>query len=351
MPTFPLLSDPATYRSHTFSLADEPDMFARWIDVLVTHAHSLVRHAVDSEDNSAEAVQRAGAFKNEWLAFLKQVHANAADYPDVSVLWFCRHRERLLRAHGFADPYAHIKRDENESVLKLLPDLLNEYDALPEHERCEALIVGSFTGNIFDLGVEATTELFEKGGIDFHAVRDNIKPRPWFIDDFDALRDRWLAGGWKHAVVFVDNSGADVVLGMIPLIRELLGRGTRVVVTGNSTPCLNDITHQELVALIDRIAAFDPVIDAANADGSLSLVPSGNGLPLIDLSDVSEELAAAATGADLVILQGMGRAIETNLEAKLSCDALKLAMLKEPAVYDRIGGSMYDCVCRFEPSR
>ena len=325
-------------------------MLARWIEVLKTHCRSLVPQAVMSEGERDSADTRAEAFERDWLAFIDTVRAKPADYPDVSVLWFCQHRERLLRQHGFADPYAHIKQDENNSALRLLPDLLDEYDALSDEARCEALIVGSFTGNIFDLGVEATTALFESGQMDFHTVRDTIQPRPWFIDDFDALRTRWLRRTWGQAVVFVDNAGADVVLGMIPFCRELLRQGTRVVITANTHPSLNDITHAELVDLIDRVSAFDPVIDTAHADGSLTLVPSGNGLPLIDLADVSDELAATATDADLVVLQGMGRAIETNLHASFACDALKLAMLKEPAVYDRLGGSMYDCVCRFEPA-
>jgi hypothetical protein len=44
-----------------------------------------------------------------------------------------------------------------------------------------------------------------------------------------------------------DNAGTDVVLGMVPLVRELLRRGTNVVLSANSTPALNDITHPELV--------------------------------------------------------------------------------------------------------
>ncbi len=37
------------------------------------------------------------------------------------------------------------------------------------------------------------------------------------------------------------------MLGMVPLARELLRRGTNVVLSANSTPALNDITHPELV--------------------------------------------------------------------------------------------------------
>jgi hypothetical protein len=35
-----------------------------------------------------------------------------------------------------------------------------------------------------------------------------------------------------------------------------------------------------------------------------------------------------AQDADLVVLEGMGRAIHTNLFAEFSCDVMKLAILK-----------------------
>ena len=47
---------------------------------------------------------------------------------------------------------------------------------------------------------------------------------------------------------------------------------------------------------------------------------------------VSSDLVNAAEGADLVILEGMGRAIETNLYAELTCDRLNLGMIKHPEV-------------------
>lgn len=41
---------------------------------------------------------------------------------------------------------------------------------------------------------------------------------------------------------------------------------------------------------------------------------------------------AAAEDVDLVVVEGMGRAIETNLYASFTCDSLKLAMVKHPEV-------------------
>lgn len=54
------------------------------------------------------------------------------------------------------------------------------------------------------------------------------------MDDFDLFKERMLGSGdkkpspHKRALLFVDNSGADIVLGMLPLARELLRRGTEV---------------------------------------------------------------------------------------------------------------------------
>lgn len=54
------------------------------------------------------------------------------------------------------------------------------------------------------------------------------------MDDFDVFKERMLGSGGKkkaphrRALLFVDNSGADIVLGMLPLARELLRRGTEV---------------------------------------------------------------------------------------------------------------------------
>jgi damage-control phosphatase, subfamily II, stand-alone protein len=65
---------------------------------------------------------------------------------------------------------------------------------------------------------------------------------------------------------------------------------------------------------------------------------------------VSEEVATAAQDADLIILEGMGRSIETNLNAQFSVDALKLGMIKHREVAVELGGRLYDIVCKFDPA-
>jgi type II pantothenate kinase len=97
---------------------------------------------------------------------------------------------------------------------------------------------------------------------------------------------------------------------------------------------------------------------------------------------VPDTLADATVGADLVVVEGMGRAIHTNYRcllflmihcslsltatcrgdmsspcacpsacrSKFKCAALKLAMIKNQHLAETLfGGSVYDCVCLYEP--
>ncbi|XBH93706.1 hypothetical protein VPH35_084589 [Triticum aestivum] len=176
---------------------------------------------------------------------------------------------------------------------------------------------------------------------------------------------------YKSALISVDNAGADVVLGMLPLAREFLRRGVEVVLVANSLPALNDITANELPEIVAEAAKHCGILrKAAEAGGlivdamagiqgdtkdepasvPLMVVENGCGSPCIDFRQVSSELAAAAKDADLLILEGMGRSLHTNLNARFKCDALKLAMVKNQRLAEKLfNGNIYDCICKFEP--
>ena len=51
---------------------------------------------------------------------------------------------------------------------------------------------------------------------------------------------------------------------------------------------------------------------------------------------------------DLLVLEGMGRAIHTNLYAKLNCECLKVAVLKNRWLAERLGGEMFSVVFKYE---
>ena len=47
---------------------------------------------------------------------------------------------------------------------------------------------------------------------------------------------------YKKCIMFVDNSGADIVLGIIPFARYLIQKQVQVVLAANTYPCVNDVT-------------------------------------------------------------------------------------------------------------
>lgn len=56
------------------------------------------------------------------------------------------------------------------------------------------------------------------------------------------------------------------------------------------------------------------------------------------------------TDADLVILEGMGRAVHTNLYAQLKVDCLKIAVIKNEWWAKRLGGEKFSVLFKFEQS-
>ncbi|CAL5391912.1 unnamed protein product [Camellia sinensis] len=125
---------------------------------------------------------------------------------------------------------------ENEASLAVLPDLLMEIDSMNEETRLLTLIEGVLAANIFDWGSRACVDLYHKGTIiEIYRMSRKKMQRPWRVDDFDLFKERMLGSGdkkpppHKRALLFVDNSGVDVILGMLPLARELLRRGTEIV--------------------------------------------------------------------------------------------------------------------------
>ncbi|XP_010243061.1 PREDICTED: pantothenate kinase 2 isoform X1 [Nelumbo nucifera] len=374
---FPLLMDPKTYEPNTIDLSDHNEL-EYWFTVLSEHLPDLVDKAVASEGGTDDAKRRGDAFARAFSAHLRRLMEEPAAYGKLGLANLLELREECLREFHFVDAYRSIKQRENEASLAVLPDLLMELDSMNEETRLLALIEGVLAANIFDWGSRACVDLYHKGTIiEIYRMSRKKMQRPWQVDDYDIFKERMLGSGEKNprphrrALLFVDNSGADIVLGMLPLARELLRRGTEVVLIANSLPALNDVTAMELPEIVAEAAKHCDILrKAAEAGGllvdaminvqddskgnsssvPLMVVENGCGSPCIDLRQVSSELAAAAKDADLVILEGMGRALHTNFNAHFKCDALKLAMVKNQRLAEKlIKGNIYSCVCRYEP--
>ncbi|KAK4401304.1 Damage-control phosphatase [Sesamum angolense] len=291
----------------------------------------------------------------------------------------CQLREQVLREVGFRDIFKKVKEEENAKAISLFQDVVRLNDAIDdEAKRVENLIRGSLPATYLILAqlryvillagcvqlelmllgllssiISASSyedmleelELFAKDGMSFQASCQNLVPRPWVIDDLDNFISKWGRKSWKKAIIFVDNSGADIILGILPFARELLRHSVQVVLAANDLPSINDVTYDELIEIIAKLKDENGKLFGVDAS-NLLIVNSGNDLPVIDLSRVSQELAYLASDADLVILEGMGRGIETNLYAQFRCDSMKIAMVKHPEVAQFLGGRLQELRCR-----
>ncbi|KAJ6765274.1 PANTOTHENATE KINASE 2 [Salix koriyanagi] len=229
---FPQLADPKMYEPNTIDLANHSEL-EYWFTVLSEHLPDLVDKAVASEGGTDDSKRRGDAFARAFSAHLARLMEEPAAYGKLGLANLLELREECLREFQFVDAYRSIKQRENEASLAVLSDLLMELDSMTEETRLLTLIEGVLAANIFDWGSRACVELYHKGTIiEIYRMSRNKMQRPWRVDDFDAFKERMLGSGdkkprpHKRALLFVDNSGADVILGMLPLARELLRRGT-----------------------------------------------------------------------------------------------------------------------------
>jgi len=344
------LQNPSGYRACDWDLGKDAVARAAWIDIFANHTESLLKYARESFSPPTDA--QFDSYRRTYLELLDRVRNAPEDFAPLTIYKLCEQRAEMMREHGIGDPYDKIKADENDAALKILPSVLACVDDCPVPELVEMLIRGVLAGNKFDLGAQATMDEHASGGIDFRATLDGLPSRPWFVDDVDRIAELLASDSmaYKKAIYFVDNAGGDAILGGIPLTRHLLNGGCDVVLAANKEPALNDILVDELSACLTMIAALDCCIREALENGRLTVVDSGCDCPLIDLSDVTAECNDAATDCDLLILEGMGRAIETNIDTAFTCDTIHLAMIKNPHVAKYIGCQMFDLVASFTPS-
>lgn len=347
MPVLPQLKDPQRYRPCDWDLARDAAGRAYWVERFCQQAEYLSALVAEEYPNAEGEQQRA--FARDYAAEIERVGRSPGAWPRVDILLLTQIRQQAQDRYGFPDPFERIKASETLLALELLPGWLAEVDAAPAHEVWRLLAEGLMAGNVFDLGSAATLERFQAGQAGFAVSRAGLKARPWFVDGLDAwAAKRRELEAHRHAMFFVDNAGSDIVLGCLPFARQLLREGTRVTLAANSGPALNDVTAGELRALLGEVSRHDWSLAGAIADGRLSVVGSGNDLPLLDLTDLSEACVAAAEDVDLVILHGMGRAVESNRLAEFGCDVLRTAMIKDAGVARHVGAELFDCVFRYK---
>jgi damage-control phosphatase, subfamily II, stand-alone protein len=353
MSPFVLLADPSAYVACSWDLSLDAEGRTHWIEFFKRHLETILKSANEAatvrQRDMNEVAARIDACRRDFIDFFDTYAANPNDaqrwgVDRVTILTLDQWRDALLRKHGFVDAFLDLKNRENEKALPLLPVVCKQIDGLSGDEQFKAIIEGVFAGNIFDMGAEATAKAYLNSSPDFFATRQTLARRPWLVDDYDAAAKRFLNGSpHRKAVFFIDNAGSDFLLGAMPMIRWMAHRGTQVILAANELPTLNDMTIHDVNAWWPRMVEVEPSL----ADLPIQRISTGTGEPLINLAEVSDALNSAAAGADLVILEGMGRGVESNLDANFACDAMNLAMIKDVMIAKRSGGKLFDVICRF----
>ncbi len=347
MSLFHLLSEPQSYYPCRQDMLKDADFREYWLDHFIHHFELTTQLAIDVY--GTDAALRAAACHAELKAEMENLRIRPDAYGELNLQVLGIIRQRCLARHGIADPYQHVKERENTRCVAMFAPLVLELDAMPDAlATLQKLVLGVFAGNIFDLGASATAAAYKDTGPAFLQVREGIT-RPWLIDHFDAFADYYFHHTPRKVAIFVDNAGSDIVLGIMPLARWLAGRGSKVVLLANDEPALNDITATELHKLMAELTGREPILKQLFDAGQLQIAGSGGGTPLIDLRSVSDQCNAHCADADLLLLEGMGRSLESNFDTPFSVPCIKVCMIKEPIIAQRMGGKVFDVIFRFDP--
>ncbi|RMF71451.1 MAG: DUF89 family protein [Planctomycetota bacterium] len=341
---------PEAYVASEWDLLADAAGRESWVEYFRRHLDTLLAELRRSYPDAPE--QRVAALRDDYLRRFDEVARRPERFERLDVLTLDRIVSSVLDEYGFADPFAALKFDTTAAALRHYSRLCARLDELEPAPQLETLVRGLLAGNLFDVGAPDAVRRHAEHKASFERTRASLAPRPWRFDDADEFIESVAARRHEHVAFFVDNAGGDTVLGALPVVRWLLRAECRVTLCANSAPALNDVTARELAALLDRAPIRDDdVLARARNAGRLRVVASGSTTPLLDLTALSDECVSAVADADLVMLHGMGRSVESNWNVALSCAHTHSAMLKDRRVAARLGAELFDCVFRYAPAR
>ncbi|CAG8442127.1 6555_t:CDS:10 [Acaulospora colombiana] len=351
---FPKLHDLTNYNPDTAMLTDSVSQHY-WIDVLEDNLQSLVELAIkwnsNGDDQKQDVQTRASTFDTLFRSHLTRLRDHPTMYGALTIRNLLNLREQCLHEIGFPDIFAKVKAGENKTALRDLKDLLEKVDSVQDVEgKIEFLIDNMLAGNMFDWGSSQTLEMLRKGELTFEAARKKIR-KPEHLNKLRLFTERITSRAkpkLKKAVIFVDNSGADIVLGVIPFARFLISMDMDVILAANSFPAVNDVTFDELLEIMTEVSEMDTLLGIAWTNKKLSVMATGSSSPCLDLRRINDDLAEACKDVDFVLLEGMGRAIHTNYNARFSCDSLKIAVFKSTATALEFGVRLHDAMILYE---
>lgn len=346
----PVLKDPDHYTPDIIDLLSNEAARNYWLVTLERLVEKFVDKAENLNPQNPKATEHARACSQKFHNLVEKIKLNPLILKPLTVRTLLDYNEENLRVH-FKDAWQLQKETETEQALKEFSDRIKKISLIEDfREKWEELVKGVLAGNVFDWGASAVSNILDTSptfGLD-HAM-ETIESRPWFIDDLDLFLNKLYKKNYKCAVIFVDNAGIDFILGILPFACELLSLGTQVVLTANSYPSLNDVTYTDLKQYCAQAAEHCHVIKDCIKSKRLVTVENGQKGPCLDLTNIPKELCNLMSEADLVVLEGMGRAVHTNLNAKFEVDSIKMASLKNEWLAKSLGAKQFSVIFKYEP--
>ncbi|RZC40801.1 pantothenate kinase 4, partial [Asbolus verrucosus] len=326
----PLLKDPDAYNPDTIDLINNITERNYWLPCLENMVKKFITKASFLNPDNPAATENAEICFQRFHSLVVKASADPNVLTPLSIRTLLEFNEDNLRDNNFKDAWCLQKEAESNAALKELRERVDFIDSIADFDsKWLEIITGVLAGNVFDWGSTVVADILETStNFGLSQAMNTIEKRPWFRDNLDMWIQKLKREPYREVVIFVDNAGVDFILGILPLAREFLKLNAKVILTANSSPALNDVTCQELKLYSSQAASHCPVLSEGLNTGQLLTVENGQKGPCLDLTNLSPELCRMMSTADLVVIEGMGRAVHTNLYAKFTVDSVKLAVLK-----------------------
>lgn len=219
------------------------------------------------------------------------------------------------------DPYEGVKKESNDLVLKMYPELKGKIEKSEDPLRTAIRL--AIAGNIIDFGALQKFDLKK-------TIKEVLK-KEFAIDDYEKLKEKMMDA--KTLLYFADNAGEigfDRLL-VETMLKEKWFEGIRFVVKGG--PIINDATLEDALYMgLDEL----PNVEILSVSG---------GEPGTGPERSSQKVKRWIEKHDLVISKGQG-----NYEALNECSGIFfMLMAKCPIIASDLGVDAKDIVLRYKP--
>ena len=229
---------------------------------------------------------------------------------------------------GVRDPYAAVKRAYTAQALAHLPEIAAIVESAAEPaQRWQVAVSLGILGNAMDFADPLKRAQLETDGFDMRAeLRRATALR--YARGLDA-RAAFLAAlrrAPRGDVLFLADNAGEIVFDL-PLIRLWLAAGHPVTLVGKSVPCYNDVTADDLCALLQ-----DRRVREYLGRRPPRVMAGGTRTIGLDLRRATPPLVLAWRRAAIVYAKGQGM-VQTLRYAALTRDVFHAVQVKDPAYF------------------